>query len=83
MRTPSICINNEVFDYQYEKYSKGMYRFYIGHIHIGRIFKHKNYWSVVSDKPDERKELLNMSGFATRFDASEYLLKIHGYLNDR
>jgi len=72
----SIVIDNEVLDYSYKKSREGYY-FYVGDFYIGQLFYIRNAWTAVSILPNE---LCPLSGFKTRFHASEFLLKLQGYV---
>jgi hypothetical protein len=75
----SVIVDGRVLDFRYEKLTAlQAVNFYIGDIFIGQIFKMRaREWSVVSfHTPDP---LCPVDGFATRYHASEFLLKVCGF----
>ena len=81
---PLSCIyQGKVLDFKYKqcKIQKFIFAFYIGDILIGQIFKHgKHNWTAVSFHPNALGR--RVSGFGTRYHASEYLLDINGFNKD-
>lgn len=74
----SCIVDGEVLDFHYRKFLYG-YTFYIGDILIGQIFDEgRRGWAAVAAKPPT-KGLNGVHGFRTRYDASEYLLRVLGY----
>jgi len=76
----SVNVAGKVLDYKYKKQTEIIYAFYIGDILIGQLFKMRRGWSAVSWKT--HSELCPVHGFRTRFDASEFLLKVNGYVKE-
>ena len=73
----SEIVDGKVLDYRFKKLESNGYRhyaFYIGDIYIGQLFgdEKKRNWSCVSCNPNP---LFPISGFRTRLDACEILLK--------
>jgi hypothetical protein len=77
----SIVHEDEVLDFKYKKQSNREYTFYIGDILIGTLFKRsKNRWCAVSHHPNAKG---HEDGFGSRYLASEYLLRINGFLDSQ
>ena len=73
----SLVVNGNVLDFKYKKIALG-YTFYLGDIYVGQIFKmRKHEWSVVGKTPSN---LTPVHGFGSRWHASEFLLKLEGFL---
>jgi len=82
---PLSCIHQgKVLDFHYKqcKIQKFIHVFFIGEILIGQIFKHgKHNWSAVSWHPAAPGH--RVSGFGSRYHASEYLLEINGFNKEK
>jgi len=75
----SVIVDGKVLDFRYKNMPlNSSYVFYIGDIYVGQIFKIRNYWAIVPRTPVSSN--VPLSGFATRYHASEALLTIEGYL---
>lgn len=74
----SINVNGEIKDFRYKKVNHG-YTFYIGDTLIGQTFKMRNNsWSAVTwHTPDKYGPV---DGFNSRYSASEYMLKVSGFI---
>lgn len=70
----SAIVDGEVLDFHFKLLIKDQYGFYLGNIFVGQIFHCNKSWSCVSYKPHE---LNPVSGFKTRYDAAEMLLKMN------
>ena len=73
----SIVLDGKVLDYRYKKMNHFTYAFYVGDIYVGQVFRMKHYWSCISSKPND---LCPVDGFKNRFHASEFILKLGGYV---
>lgn len=76
----SCIYQGKVLDFHYKqcKIQKFIYNFYIGNIFLGQVFKYgKHNWSSVSFHENSLGK--RMSGFGSRYYASEYLLIINGF----
>lgn len=73
----SITIDSKVLDYNYKKLDDFTYAFYVGDIYIGQVFRMKKYWTAVSGKPCD---ICPVEGFKNRLYASQFLLKLEGYI---
>ena len=81
----SVIVDNKVLDYHYNKLNDFIYNFSIRSlvqsIFIGQIFKVNRRscisWTAVSFY--KVSELGAVSGFRTRMDAAEFLLKVNGF----
>lgn len=78
----SIIINESVHDFHYRTIDANFtaYHFYIGEIYVGQITKMRRSWSCSSSKPTSFGVV---NGFATRYDASNFLLTIGGFREQR
>ena len=72
----SVIVDGNVLDFKYKRGFEFSYAFYIGDILIGQVFNMGRHWSGVSWEPHP---LGAVSGFKTRHDAAEFLLKLNGY----
>lgn len=83
----SAIVDGEVLDYHYKKHFhyKDWYCFYIGDVYVGNIIPktRRRSWSALANgvcyNSGEPKGFCLVDGFATRFDAAEYLLRVQGY----
>lgn len=77
----SVCVNGKVLDYHYKKSKRShLQSFYIGDILIGQVAKMtRGRWTAISWHT--KCPYGNIDGFKTRFDASEFLLKVCGFVD--
>ena len=78
----SCCYEGKVFDFHYKqnKSQKFIYNFYIGDVFIGQLFKlGKHDWSAVPWHEKGRGK--SEQGFGSRYQASNYLLKVTGFIS--
>lgn len=76
----SVIHNGKVLDFKYEKHHKNCVRFYIGDIFIGLIFTHdRKFSAVVYHDVRVQGVMRSVKGFASRYDASAYMLEATGY----
>lgn len=77
----SLVLDGKVLDFKYKK-DKDNFRtlFYVGDIFVGQIFHESTgKWAVVGSG-NNNFALYPIHGFATRWDASQFLLKAEGYI---
>lgn len=82
---PYSCIHNgQVLDFKYVPHNDGQSLFYIGDILVGIVSKqYHRKWNAIALGLEENLIGMRMvSGFATRHDASAYLLTVQGYWKD-
>jgi hypothetical protein len=81
----SIVHNGKVLDFRYKRVTAlnfVAYDFYIGDIFLGQLFKDHNTWSAVAFGEVISVKMRMAHGFRTRYAASEYILKVKGYVTD-
>ena len=77
----SINVDGKVLDFRYKKQNEFTYAFYIGDILIGQIFKMgRAGWTAVFWGEHNHRDLFPVDGFKTRYAASEFMLKVGGYI---
>ena len=70
----STVIDGKVLDWKFKK-RKVDTVFCIGDIFVGLLYNMGNHWAVVGKTPNI---LCPVSGFATRWQAAQFLLKLEG-----
>jgi|APGre2960657373_1045057.scaffolds.fasta_scaffold287948_1 hypothetical protein len=76
----SVNHKGQVLDFKYTKHQEDCVKFYIGDIFIGLIWKINNrYDTTIWHDVLGEGTLRFVSGFATRYDASVYMLYATGY----
>lgn len=76
----SVIHNGKILDFKYKRQNDFTVAFYIGDILIGQIFKLGGKYSAViwHDIPGNSARK-HVKGFASRYDASAYMLEATGY----
>lgn len=75
----SIRVDDKFLDFKYKKINDFMYNFYIGDIFIGQVSKMKEKsWAGISWRKPSK--ICPVFGFRSRYHASEFLLKLNGYM---
>lgn len=73
----SVCHDGKVKDIHYKQREIDTV-VYLGDEYIGQLFKIRNKYSAVYKQPSELG-FTKVDGFATRYDATHYLLRLHVY----
>ncbi len=77
----SIVLDGKVLDYRYKKMNDFTYAFYVGDIYVGQVFRmRKGRWACIGNKAND---LCPVHGFADRLYASEFILKLGGYVKEK
>lgn len=77
----SVIVDGQVIDYRYKKLVNNHYAFYIGEVLVGQVTKSgRRGWTAISQY--EHHGLCPLSGFKSRADATEFLLKLSPYRNN-
>jgi hypothetical protein len=79
----SCCVDGKVLDWKFTKckasYNSPVWNFHLGGTFIGKIFKGTfRGWNPVVYHT--RCPFGGLNGFATRYDAAEYMLKVCGFM---
>jgi hypothetical protein len=77
----SVVLDKKVLDFRYVRQNKFTQAFYIGDILLGQVFKlGKHNWSCVSNT---YQKFGKIDGFGTRHAASEMLIRLGGYREEK
>lgn len=76
----SVVHNGRVLDFKYVKHQENCVKFYIGDIFIGLIWSHdRKFSTTIYHSVRAEGTMRYVKGFATRYDASAYMLEATGY----
>lgn len=76
----SVVHNGKVLDFKYKRQNDFTVAFYIGDIFIGQIFKlERKYSAVIWREIPANNARRQVNGFASRYDASQYMLEATGF----
>jgi hypothetical protein len=76
----SAVVEGKVLDFRYSKVAVGHYRFHIGDIYIGEVFRMGNMnWAATGLGIIDGNRSFPVEGFRSRYHASEYMLKVRGF----
>jgi len=74
----SVVVDDKVEDIRYKRHTEYSYLVYLGDRYIGQVFRPDKGWDLVStNSPDIAMSLGAMSGFRTRHNATEMLLRLN------
>ena len=73
----SVCTDGKVVDVHYKIREQDTV-VYLGDEYIGQLFKFRNRYTAIYRYPSELG-FVKVDGFATRYDATHYLLRLHVY----
>ena len=73
----SVVVDDKVLDIHYKRHTEYSYLVYLGNMFIGQIFHPSKGWDLVSANSTEIGSISTISGFRTRYDATEMLLRLN------